>query len=98
MSNFTPQEIEYLQSQRLGRMATVDTKGDLHVAFRSQSLYQARVRMSGPTLTLILPQHVRGDDICCPRRAVERDYAWDAAKKTFTRRATRTVTTGATFR
>ena len=73
-------------------------KGDLHVAFRSQSLYQARVRMNGPTLTLILPQHVRGDDVCCPRRAVERDYAWDAAKKTFTRRATRTVTTGATFR
>ena len=31
MSNFTSQEIEYLQSQRLGRMATIDTKGDLHV-------------------------------------------------------------------
>jgi pyridoxamine 5'-phosphate oxidase family protein len=37
LSNFTQQEIEYLQSQRLGRMATVDPKGDLHVvpvAFR----------------------------------------------------------------
>lgn len=31
MSRFTTQEIAYLQSQRLGRMATVDTKGDLHV-------------------------------------------------------------------
>ena len=31
MSNFTSAEIEYLQSQRLGRLATVDTKGNLHV-------------------------------------------------------------------
>jgi pyridoxamine 5'-phosphate oxidase family protein len=31
MSRFTPEEIEYLQSQRLGRMATVNEKGDLHV-------------------------------------------------------------------
>ena len=31
MNRFTPQEIEYLQSQRLGRMATIDPKGDLHV-------------------------------------------------------------------
>lgn len=37
MDRFTPQEIDYLQSQRLGRMATIDAKGDLHVvplAFR----------------------------------------------------------------
>ena len=31
MSKFTPAEIEYLQSQRLGRLATVNEKGDLHV-------------------------------------------------------------------
>ncbi len=31
MSQFTTQEIEYLQTSRLGRMATVDQKGDLHV-------------------------------------------------------------------
>ena len=31
MSRFTPAEIEYLQSQRLGRLATIDEKGDLHV-------------------------------------------------------------------
>jgi pyridoxamine 5'-phosphate oxidase family protein len=31
MSNFTPAEIEYLQSQRLGRVATVNEKGDPHV-------------------------------------------------------------------
>ena len=31
MSRFTAQEIEYLQSQRLGRLATVNARGDLHV-------------------------------------------------------------------
>lgn len=31
MSRFTPEEIAYLQSQRLGRMATVNEQGDLHV-------------------------------------------------------------------
>jgi pyridoxamine 5'-phosphate oxidase family protein len=31
MSKFTPAEIAYLQSQRLGRLATVSAKGDLHV-------------------------------------------------------------------
>ena len=65
--------------------------GDLRVAFRSQSLYQGRVRTSGTTLTVAQPLWSRGDDVCCPRKAIERDYAWDASKKTFTRRATRTV-------
>jgi hypothetical protein len=67
------------------------SKGDLHVALRNQSLYQGRVRTSGPTLTVAEPLWSRGDDVCCPRRATERDYAWDAAKKAFTRRATRTI-------
>jgi hypothetical protein len=31
MNRFTEEEIAYLQSQRLGRMATVNEKGDLHV-------------------------------------------------------------------
>lgn len=31
MSRFTQQEIEYLQSQRLARLATIGTNGDLHV-------------------------------------------------------------------
>lgn len=31
MSKFTSEEIAYLQSQRLGRLATVNEKGDLHV-------------------------------------------------------------------
>jgi pyridoxamine 5'-phosphate oxidase family protein len=31
MSKFTAAEIEYLRSQRLGRLATVNERGDLHV-------------------------------------------------------------------
>src|SRR5438067_1186554 len=31
MGRFTPAEIEYMQSQRLGRLATANEKGDLHV-------------------------------------------------------------------
>jgi pyridoxamine 5'-phosphate oxidase family protein len=31
MSRFTPAEIEYLQSQRLARLATVDAQGNPHV-------------------------------------------------------------------
>ena len=31
MSRFTPEEIAYLQSQRLARLATIGANGDLHV-------------------------------------------------------------------
>lgn len=31
MGRFTPAEIAYLQGQRLGRLATIDRRGDLHV-------------------------------------------------------------------
>jgi PPOX class F420-dependent enzyme/OxyR family protein len=31
MSRFTQEEIDYLQSQRLGRLATVNSRGELHV-------------------------------------------------------------------
>ncbi len=31
MSRFTPLEIAYLQNQRLGRLATINSQGDLHV-------------------------------------------------------------------
>ncbi len=31
MAKFTPEEIEYLQSMRLGRLATIDSGGELHV-------------------------------------------------------------------
>jgi hypothetical protein len=70
------------------------SSGALGVAFRSQSLYQGRVRVSGPTLTVIVPVYARGDDVCCARHAMQRDYAWDAAAKAFKRTAIRTVAVG----
>jgi hypothetical protein len=70
--------------------------GALRVVFRNQSLYQGHVRTSGPTVTVVNPIYERGDDVCCARHATERDYAWDVGLKTFTRRATRTVTIGPT--
>jgi pyridoxamine 5'-phosphate oxidase family protein len=42
MSRFTPKEIEYLQSQRLARLATLGANGDLHVvplSFRYNAEY-----------------------------------------------------------
>lgn len=32
MSKFTPEEIAYFHSQRFGRLATVSSKGELHIA------------------------------------------------------------------
>lgn len=65
--------------------------GTLRVVLRSQSLYQGRVRVKAPTVTVIAPIYARGDDVCCTRQATERDYAWDPATKGFRRTATRTV-------
>jgi hypothetical protein len=65
--------------------------GTLSVVFRSQSLYQGQVRVSGATLTVVTPIYARGDDVCCTREATERDYMWDAATKAFKRTAMRTV-------
>jgi hypothetical protein len=70
------------------------SSGALRVALRNQSLYDGSVRVSGPTLTIVNPVYARGDDVCCPRRATERDYAWDAAAKAFKRTAMRTVDVG----
>jgi hypothetical protein len=65
--------------------------GELRAVLRNQSLYQGRVRVSGPTVTVVAPVYGRGDDVCCPVRAVERDYSWDAKSAVFLRRATRAV-------
>ena len=69
--------------------------GALRVAFRNQSLYRGRVRTSGPTVTVVRPASTPAATTSAARAsATERDYAWDATAKTFTRRATRTVTLG----
>lgn len=63
----------------------------LRAVYRHQSLYQGRARVAGATLTLVTPAFARGDDPCCPRHELERDYAWNVAKHTLLRRASRTV-------
>ncbi|MEA2255475.1 MAG: hypothetical protein QOG35_1520 [Solirubrobacteraceae bacterium] len=71
-----------------------DAEGKLHAVFRSQSLYQALGHVTGTTLTVSEPRFARGDDVCCAKRSLQRDYAWDPQKRAFTRRASRIVAVG----
>ncbi|HMJ34726.1 MAG TPA: hypothetical protein VK501_12485 [Baekduia sp.] len=59
----------------------------LKVVFRLQSLYRATLRISGTTLSVLEPRWSPGDDLCCPKKLRERDYAFDAKKVTFVRTA-----------
>lgn len=68
---------------------TGSSNTDLKAIYRSQGLYNASIRLSGTTITVIEPKYSKGDDIGSPKRTTERDYTWDG--KTFTKRATRTV-------
>jgi hypothetical protein len=65
--------------------------GKLHAVYRNQQLYRVHSRVSGPTLTLVVPKWSTGDDLCCPAKLVERDYAWSSRAKGFTRRAVREI-------
>jgi hypothetical protein len=65
--------------------------GRLRVLFSSQTEYRLRLRVEGTTLTLAVPAWGEGDDLCCPSRLRERDYAWSAAARRFVRRPVRTV-------
>jgi hypothetical protein len=59
----------------------------LKVVFRLQSLYRATLRISGTTLSVLEPRFAAGDDLCCPKKLRERDYAFDAKALTFRRTA-----------
>ncbi|HEY6760741.1 MAG TPA: hypothetical protein VI318_14685 [Baekduia sp.] len=61
----------------------------LKVVFRLQSLYDASLRINGTTLSVLEPKWSKGDDLCCPDRLRERDYAFDAKALTFRRTADR---------
>lgn len=56
MSRFTEQEIAYLQSQKLGRMATVDVKGDLHVVPAGFRYNPETDRIPSTSVDITLPQ------------------------------------------
>lgn len=76
-----------------GYVLTADgsSAGRLRVAFASQTEYRLRLKLDGPTLTFAVPAWRAGDDLCCPSRLRERDYAWSASSRRFVRRAVRTI-------
>ena len=64
-----------------------DDQTSLKVVFRLQSLSGASLRISGTTLSVLEPRYAKGDDLCCPAKLRERDYAFDAKALTFRRTA-----------
>jgi ABC-type oligopeptide transport system substrate-binding subunit len=66
-----------------GQKTTDDTS--LKVVFRLQSLYGASLRINGTTISVLEPRWSKGDDLCCPKKLRERDYAFDAKALTFRR-------------
>lgn len=65
--------------------ATGDSSTSLKVVFRLQSLYDASLRINGTTISVLEPRWSKGDDLCCPKKLRERDYAFDAKAVTFRR-------------
>jgi hypothetical protein len=59
----------------------------LKVLFRLQALHQASLRIAGTTISVLEPRYAKGDDLCCPAKLRERDYAFDAKATTFRRTA-----------
>lgn len=76
-----------------GYVLTADgsSAGRLRVVFSSQAGYRLRLSLEGTTLTVAVPAWRAGDDLCCPSRLRERDYAWSTGARRFVRRAVRTV-------
>ena len=72
-----------------GQKTTDDTS--LKVVFRLQSLYDATLRISGQTISILEPRWEKGDDLCCPDKLRERDYAFDAKALTFRRTADKDI-------
>jgi hypothetical protein len=70
---------------------TGDKDTALKVVFRLQSLYDATLRISGSTISVLEPRWEKGDDLCCPKKLHERDYAFDAKALTFRRTADKDV-------
>jgi hypothetical protein len=68
-----------------GQPAAGGDQTKLKVLFRLQSLYRATLRVSGTTISVLEPRYRSGDDLCCPQKLRERDYAFDAKRVTFRR-------------
>ena len=70
-----------------GQPAGTGDQTKLKVLFRLQSLYRATLRLNGTTVSVLEPRYAAGDDLCCPKKLRERDYAFDAKRLTFRRTA-----------
>lgn len=58
------------------------TSSNLRVVMRNQRLYRATLRVnSAHNLVVRVPVYAAGDTLCCPSRARDRTYAWDAKAK-----------------
>src|SRR3954447_3232330 len=58
------------------------TGSDLKVVMRNQRLYRATLRVNAVhNLVVRVPVYRAGDALCCPSRARDRTYAWDAKAK-----------------
>jgi hypothetical protein len=58
------------------------TGSDLEVVMRNQRLYRATLRVNDAhNLVVRVPVYAAGDAMCCPSRARDRTYAWDAKAK-----------------
>jgi hypothetical protein len=70
---------------------TSSDQTSLKVIFRLQTLNDASLRLNGTTLSILEPRWAKGDDLCCPAKLRERDYAFDAKALTFRRTADTTT-------
>jgi hypothetical protein len=58
------------------------TSSKLRVVMRVQRLYRATLKVSSvKNLVVRTPVYAAGDTLCCPSRARDRTYAWDAKAK-----------------
>ena len=58
------------------------TSSNLRVVMRNQRLYRATLKVnSAHNLVVRVPVYAAGDALCCPSRARDRTYAWDAKAK-----------------
>jgi hypothetical protein len=62
------------------------TSSSLRVVLRAQRVYRATLKVNAAhNLVLRTPIYVAGDALCCPSRARDRTYAWDAKAKAMQR-------------
>jgi hypothetical protein len=61
-------------------LSTDGTKSsNLRVVMRNQRLYRATLKVNAThNLVVRVPVYAAGDTLCCPSRARDRTYAWDA--------------------